>query len=186
MTVDDPSRDESELARERLVVRVPASLYELVPAMRDRTSAPKTLLLLERTASKPGYLRPVLKLLCDERLNVPETVLPRLDRIVGRLSAIKPAPTPAAIRALTVIDRDRKTLGLEPLSGTKRATVIHLFDARLVDPDGYTSFCWNCLTTVDEAINDRCPDCSWLVCFCGACKAPAYGTCRRERPLVRA
>lgn len=56
------------------------------------------------------------------------------------------------------------------------------------DSKRYRNVCWNCIAAVDEATNEHCGDCGWLVCWCGGCRAPSFtdrrtgeqGPCRRE------
>lgn len=36
----------------------------------------------------------------------------------------------------------------------------------------YSSGCWVCSTPITDTMNDRCSNCGWFICGCGACKSP--------------
>ena len=65
---------------------------------------------------------------------------------------------------------------------------------RVNNPHRRQTWCWNpvCHGTLDEARNEACDKCGWLVCQCGACRDPYYadgGTeqgspCPREGHLL--
>jgi hypothetical protein len=43
----------------------------------------------------------------------------------------------------------------------------------------YVNHCWQCRSSVRSGMNAACPACNWLICACGACRAPEYGGCSR-------
>jgi hypothetical protein len=45
----------------------------------------------------------------------------------------------------------------------------------------YHNVCWACKADVDSATNDRCPECTWYICYVDvACKSPRFGACRAQ------
>lgn len=96
------------------------------------------------------------------------------------------APSPH-IAVLAGINRARGRRNEPVLDEAEALKVLTNLEARATDPSRYKNVCWNCRAVVDAATNQSCGSCSWLVCWCGACRSPGFqdsrgqsGPCMRE------
>lgn len=98
------------------------------------------------------------------------------------------APPSRSFTILGVINKARRRRGEPILDASEAGKVLGNLARREDDPLRYRNVCWSCAAVVDEATNEHCAHCSWLVCWCGGCRAPYYpdprtgqkGPCRQE------
>ena len=101
-----------------------------------------------------------------------------------------PLPPPEVVPPKIVIasiNEARRRRGDAVLDAMEATQVLANLAKRATDPRRYTKNCWNCTAVVDEATNEHCGECNWLICWCGACRLRTYvdahgvaGACRRE------
>lgn len=75
------------------------------------------------------------------------------------------------------LDGLRSELGLQRVSPVDISSLAE----HLREPawSQYSSYCWRCREAVGSTVQAECPSCRWLVCVCGACRAPNHGGCTR-------
>ncbi|HEY8597842.1 MAG TPA: hypothetical protein VIL85_05385 [Thermomicrobiales bacterium] len=66
--------------------------------------------------------------------------------------------------------RNRTSAELDHLRALYSQQMLGKFDLGT----GYQNACWACKAPVKAEANDRCPNCTWLTCACGACLCPGY------------
>lgn len=92
---------------------------------------------------------------------------------------------------LAKIKGARASRGDPELDTREAEQVLANLRRRSADPRRYRKWCWNCRAVVDEATNEHCYSCNWLVCWCGACRDWSKldrdglkGPCRRSAWLL--
>jgi hypothetical protein len=79
-------------------------------------------------------------------------------------------------RRLSGINEARIRRGLNRLVKADQRILV---DAIKSGRTGYWSNCWDCTGSVEEGFADRCDECGWLICLCGACRDQMHGGCTR-------
>lgn len=94
-------------------------------------------------------------------------------------------PQTSAEDVIATINHARSERGQAILDEAEARQVRANLARHAADPERYRNKCWNCDGFVDEATNEKCRDCRWLVCWCGACRSPDWegpggrqGVCR--------
>jgi hypothetical protein len=70
------------------------------------------------------------------------------------------------------IDELRRRRGEPAFDEAEMAQALAYLSRRAEDEGRYVRHCWNCKSGVDVGDNLRCPECRWLICWCGACRDP--------------
>lgn len=143
-------------------------------AKRNVVAAQHAIRLLITTAADPSTRAQAADTI--DRLESP--------RPVAKSHAQAPSPT----TPLDLINLARRKRGEPILDAAEARKVLNNLAAREQDPRRYRKWCWSCRAVVDEATNEQCAHCTWLVCWCGACRDPGWtdsltgqiGPCRRE------
>jgi hypothetical protein len=82
------------------------------------------------------------------------------------------APADTTQSVLDKINRARSRRGEPVLDPAESAQVLEGLRRRAADKRAYRNVCWHCKAVVTEEFNLHCDECSWLVCWCGACREP--------------
>ena len=103
----------------------------------------------------------------------------RVVTVFSRRFRIAVAPTPAARSPVSIHLKDdtEDTVGVSHPghSASERDR------APEVRPRRYDTPCWKCGQALSSTENDKCPECGWLVCECGACRAHQFEGCSRPQ-----
>jgi hypothetical protein len=183
--------DKTQALRVRVVLRKQPGLSARDVCARLRLDHyVATLADVERAlAAYPGAFR------CDQdgkwyaRPPMPEPAGPEARDEVPRASYSDIGGSRTNRGELTIerINTARRTRGDPELDGAESSQILENLARRAADPNRYTRWCWLCSAVVDEATNEHCSDCNWLVCWCGACRKRDFvdrqglvGACRRE------
>lgn len=191
--VTAPPAERIELYRDQLADGGPPVVDLLLTLERDRPRLGLFVVaVLEATARRRlAVAEQAIRLLITSGAD-PQTRAYAADAIgrleLPRAAAKRPSGQTAPATPLDRINLARRRRGEPILDAAEAQKVLDNLAARHSDPRRYRNICWSCHAVVDAATNERCVQCSWLVCWCGGCRAPSYvdpgtgqkGPCRQE------